>query len=89
MVRASPRSKPLSADLLTSLETIAAAAAAYADAARAAVRPRVSAGGKLDRAALDREQHIVHGLAWVATYAETLREVRDWARALSEQGKFG
>jgi (2S)-methylsuccinyl-CoA dehydrogenase len=80
-------------DLLTALETIAAGAAAYADAARAAVRARVSthvsAGGKLDRAALDREQHIVHGLAWVATYAETLREVRDWARALNEQGKFG
>ncbi len=79
----------LSADLLSHLETIAADAAAYADRVRAAVRPRVSTGGKLDRAALDREQHVVHGLAWVATYAETLREVRDWASALSEQGKFG
>jgi (2S)-methylsuccinyl-CoA dehydrogenase len=79
------REPSLSADL----ETIAADAAAYADAARAAVKPRAASGGKLDRAALDREQHIVHGLAWVATYAETLREVRDWARALSEQGKFG
>lgn len=83
-----PRSFPLS-DLLSALETITAGAAAYADAARGAVRPRVSVNGKIDRAALDREQHIVHGLAWVATYAETLREVRDWARVLSEQGKFG
>jgi (2S)-methylsuccinyl-CoA dehydrogenase len=81
--------EPSLSDLLSHLETIAADAAAYADRARAAVKPRVSAGGKLDRAALDREQHIVHGLAWVATYAETLREVRDWARTLSEQGKFG
>ena len=89
MLRGLPREPDLSADLLSALETIASAAAAYAVAARAAVRPRVSAGGKLDRAALDREQHIVHGLAWVATYAETLREVRDWARALNEQGKFG
>ncbi len=89
MLRGLPREPDLSADLLSALETIASAAAAYADGARAAVRPRVSAGGKLDRAALDREQHIVHGLAWVATYAETLREVRDWARALNEQGKFG
>jgi (2S)-methylsuccinyl-CoA dehydrogenase len=79
----------LSADLLSHLETIAAEAAAYMERTRAAVRPRVSTGGKLDRAALDREQHIVHGLAWVATYAETLREVRDWARGLTEQGKFG
>jgi (2S)-methylsuccinyl-CoA dehydrogenase len=83
------REPSLSADFHVQLETIAADAAAYADAARAAVRPRVAAAGKLDRAALDREQHIVHGLAWVATYAETLREVRDWARGLSEQGKFG
>jgi (2S)-methylsuccinyl-CoA dehydrogenase len=64
-------------------------AAAYAEAARAAVKARVSAGGKIDRAAIDREQHLVHGLAWVATYAETLREVRDWAEALNRAGKFG
>ncbi|MEZ5956674.1 MAG: acyl-CoA dehydrogenase family protein [Hyphomonadaceae bacterium] len=79
----------MGAQLITQLGTAAAAAAAYADAARAAVRPLVSKGGKLDRVALDREQHIVHGLAWVATYAETLREVSDWARALGEADKFG
>jgi (2S)-methylsuccinyl-CoA dehydrogenase len=79
----------MSAELITQLETAAASAGAYADAAKAAVRPLVSNAGKLDRAALDREQHVVHGLAWVATYAETLREVRDWARALGDAGKFG
>jgi len=77
------------ADLLPQLDTVANAAGAYADAAREAVRARVAKGGKIDRRAVDREQHIVHGLAWVATYAETLREVRDWARALTEQGAFG
>lgn len=79
----------MGAELIPQLETVATAAGAYADAAKAAVRPLVSSAGKLDRVALDREQHIVHGLAWVATYAETLREVSDWARALSEAGKFG
>ncbi len=79
----------MGADLITQLETAAGAAGAYADAAKAAVRPLVSKNGKLDRVALDREQHIVHGLAWVATYAETLREVHDWARALNDAGKFG
>ena len=76
-------------DLLARLDTAANAAGAYAEAARAAVRARVTSGGKIDRRAIDREQHVVHGLAWVATYAETLREVRDWARALTEAGKFG
>ena len=79
----------MSAELIAQLEDAAATAGAYADAAKAAVYPRVSNAGKLDRAALNAEQHVVHGLAWVATYAETLREVRDWARALSEAGGFG
>ena len=79
----------MGAELITQLETAAHTAGAYADAAKAAVRPLVSKNGKLDRVALDREQHVVHGLAWVATYAETLREVSDWARALTEAGKFG
>jgi (2S)-methylsuccinyl-CoA dehydrogenase len=74
--------------LITQLESAAAAAGAYADAVRAAVAPLVTNAGRLDRLALDREQHLVHGLAWIATYAETLREVRDWARALNEAGKF-
>ncbi|MBI3439605.1 MAG: acyl-CoA/acyl-ACP dehydrogenase [Proteobacteria bacterium] len=73
----------------TLLSRVADAASAYADAARAAVRPRVSNNGKLDRAAIDREQHLVHGLAWVATYAETLREVSAWAEALAERSQFG
>ena len=76
-------------EILAQLKTAAAAASAYAEAARAAVKLRVSTGGKIDRAAIDREQHIVHGLAWVATYAETLREVSAWAEALSALGQFG
>ena len=79
----------MSAELLAGLDQAANNAAKYAEAARDAVKPLVSKGGKIDRVALDREQHVVHGLAWVATYAETLREVRDWARALSEKGAFG
>jgi (2S)-methylsuccinyl-CoA dehydrogenase len=38
---------------------------------------------------IDDEQHIVHGLAWYATYAETLREVASWAQALADNGQFG
>ncbi len=76
-------------NFVSELAQIAAAAGAYADAARAAVRERVSLEAALDRKALDREQHLVHGLAWVATYAEALREVAEWARALEAKGAFG
>jgi (2S)-methylsuccinyl-CoA dehydrogenase len=79
----------MSAEVLAQLDQAANNAAKYAEAARDAVKPLVSKGGKIDRIALDREQHVVHGLAWVATYAETLREVRDWARALHEKGALG
>jgi (2S)-methylsuccinyl-CoA dehydrogenase len=72
-------------EVLAQLDAVAEAAAAYAQSARAAVKARTGA----DRAALDREQHLVHGLAWVATYAETLREVRDWGRGLAAKGAFG
>jgi (2S)-methylsuccinyl-CoA dehydrogenase len=75
----------MSGETLSQFDAVVHEAGTYADAARAAVKARVGR----DRAAIDREQHLVHGLAWVATYAETLREVRDWARALSDAGKFG
>ncbi len=79
----------MSAELLTQLDAAARAAERYANAVKAAVRPLVTRDGKLDRVAVDREQHLLHGLAWIATYAETLREVRDWALALERAGKFG
>jgi (2S)-methylsuccinyl-CoA dehydrogenase len=75
----------MSTDLLSQLSDVADAAEGYARAARDAVKARAAG----DRAAMDREQHIVHGLAWVATYAEALREVRDWARSLNEARGFG
>jgi (2S)-methylsuccinyl-CoA dehydrogenase len=75
--------------ILTQLRTAADDAASYADSARRAVKAIVAKDGKVDRDAADREQHLVHGLAWVATYAETLREVRDWAHALDDAGKLG
>lgn len=45
--------------------------------------------GRLDREALDDEQHAAHGLAWTAAYAETLRQTAAWAWALEAEGRFG
>ncbi|OYU53332.1 MAG: acyl-CoA dehydrogenase [Alphaproteobacteria bacterium PA1] len=67
----------------------AAALAPIKTAALAFVRKRVAPTGKIDRKLIDQEQHIVHGLAWVATYVETLREVANWAVKLQEEGLFG
>jgi (2S)-methylsuccinyl-CoA dehydrogenase len=52
--------------------------------ARAAVRSRIDAGG-----GLDVEQAAGHGLAWLATYVEALRQMLGWARRLTAAGRFG
>jgi (2S)-methylsuccinyl-CoA dehydrogenase len=57
--------------------------------AQAAVVAKVAPGGKIDAAALDRDQHAVHGFAWLATYVAALRAILDWANNLERTGKFG
>jgi (2S)-methylsuccinyl-CoA dehydrogenase len=69
-------------DLTDRLDEAAAAAEALVVDLRIAVGARVRRDGRVDRAALDAEQHVAHGLAWAAAYAETLRQTAAWARAL-------
>jgi (2S)-methylsuccinyl-CoA dehydrogenase len=57
--------------------------------ARAHVAGCVREGGKISSAAIDREQHIVHGLAWFATYAETLRASARLVRCSCGRGPPG
>ncbi|MGD8327611.1 MAG: acyl-CoA dehydrogenase family protein [Sphingomonadales bacterium] len=45
--------------------------------------------GKIDRMLLEEYQRPAHGLAWLATYVETLRETAAWARDLNDQGRLG
>ncbi len=53
--------------------------------AKAGVRAKISdAGGDIDRV-----QHSAHGLAWLATTVEGLRQMLAWARDLDEAGAFG
>jgi (2S)-methylsuccinyl-CoA dehydrogenase len=60
----------------------------YADRATTATKAVVSVNGKLDRKLLDAEQHVVHGLAWVATYAELFRQVGNWRERLIAEGRY-
>ncbi len=76
-------------DLIAKLRAAKTAARGFVRLATGAVRARVAMGGKLDRSALDREQHVVHGLAWYATYAELFGEVAGWAEKLAAEHRFG
>ncbi len=66
-----------------------AAAEAYLDRALAAVRGAVTVDGRVSPAALDARQTAAHGLAWVATYVEALRQMQGWAVRLRDAGQFG
>ncbi len=76
-------------DLVKQLDAVAEAAGALRDRAVEAVGAKVSKDGKIDNAALEAEQHAAHGLAWVATYVEALRQIASYAKRMSEDDRFG
>jgi (2S)-methylsuccinyl-CoA dehydrogenase len=57
--------------------------------ARAAVAAQVTVEGRVSGAAIEANQTAAHGLAWLATYVESLRQMQGWAERLSAQGQFG
>ncbi len=77
------------AHLLSHLEPAAGAVETLLAKAKAKVAARVMPGGKINSRLLDEEQHAAHGLAWLATYAATLRELANYATRLEAEGKLG
>lgn len=53
------------------------------------VRGAVLRDGRVSAEALLENQPAAHGLAWLATYAEALRQMQDWAERLRAQSAFG
>jgi len=81
--------KPAGDELNTALpDAIAAAEALFADARRA-VAARVTVEGRPMARVFDREQRATHGLAWLATYVEALRQLAAYAERLQAAGSFG
>jgi (2S)-methylsuccinyl-CoA dehydrogenase len=78
-----------SLDLLDACGRALEAADTVLARAQSHVARRVAPGGKVDAAALDRDQHAAHGFAWLATYVAALRATLDWAGKLDEAGKLG
>jgi len=67
---------------------VSALDALLADAV-AKVRERVSVGGKTDSRLFDREQRAAHGLSWLATYVEAVRQLAAYTERMVEAGTFG
>ena len=55
--------------------------------AASALRERVAVGGRLSAERIEREQHAAHGLAWLATYVEAIREMAAYARRMGAEGR--
>ena len=76
-------------DLLPTTAAALDAVARLAEAAERGVAALVAPEGRVDAAALDRHQVAAHGFAWVATYAEALRQMQGWAERLDRAGRLG
>ena len=77
------------ADLRAVIRQAASDAEGYFLALRQSVAAQIAPGGKVDRKKIDEEQRATHGLAWVLTYVETLKETANWADRVAAEGKFG
>ena len=77
------------AELIPLLEAAAEAAGTLNARATEAVKAKLAPGGKVDNAALEREEHVAHGLAWISTYAEGIRQLADYAKRIEGEGRFG
>jgi Acyl-CoA dehydrogenases len=82
-------SNPILPDLLTLTAASVGPAEALLDRARAALRTEFLDGERISGRKLEANQTAAHGLAWLATYVESLRQMQKWAEALSREGKFG
>jgi len=76
-------------DLLGLTANAIAPAEEILDTARDILRAKVTADGRVSGKLVEAHQTAAHGLAWLATYVEALRQMQDWARRLTEQCKFG
>ncbi|MGJ5620019.1 acyl-CoA dehydrogenase family protein [Sulfitobacter sp. MF3-043] len=53
------------------------------------VRALVTADGRVSGPLIEAHQTAAHGLAWLATYAQALRQMQAWAERLRADGRFG
>ncbi|MEP3247856.1 MAG: acyl-CoA dehydrogenase family protein [Sneathiella sp.] len=45
--------------------------------------------GRISATLVEKNQYATHGLAWLVTYVETLKETLGWSRNLASEGKLG
>ncbi len=57
--------------------------------AKGTVKSLVSKDGRVSSGLMEQHQAAAHGLSWLATYHESMRQMQNWATKLTEAGEFG
>ena len=81
--------RPPRREVIAMLGDAVAAMDALLNDARRAVGERVSVDGRVVSRRFDSEQRATHGLAWLATYVEAIRQLVNYAQHLADGGGFG
>lgn len=76
-------------DLLSMTKEAVGAAESILERAKDVVRAQVLDGDRVSATLIEQNQTAAHGLAWVATYVESLRQMHGWAERLEAEDKFG
>jgi (2S)-methylsuccinyl-CoA dehydrogenase len=88
LAETAPLARPSNELISTLGHAVSAMEALFADARRAVAGRLTTDDGPASRV-LDREQRAAHGLAWLATYVEALRQMHALAERLTKAGQFG
>ena len=57
--------------------------------AKGTVKSLVAKDGRISSSLMEQHQATAHGLSWLATYHESMRQMQNWATKLTEAGEFG
>ena len=76
-------------DLLQKTGAAIAPVDALLETATARVREMVTVEGRVSGGKIEENQTAAHGLAWLATYAQSLKQMQKWAEGLNAEGNFG
>ncbi|MEL6208003.1 MAG: acyl-CoA dehydrogenase family protein, partial [Pseudomonadota bacterium] len=76
-------------DLLALTKAAVGPAEALLEVACDRVRAMTLDGDRVSGTLVEQHQTAAHGLAWLATYVESLRQMQLWAERLESEGKLG
>ncbi len=80
---------PVMADLTSRTKQAIAVVEVLLASAVTIVRDSVSIAGKVSAELVEQNQTAAHALAWLATYAQSLRQMQNWAERIEPDGRLG